>query len=204
MQEDGVRFPSPGEARRSGEAGDRGGARPRPGGFRGLSAAAGGEPLSPAAAGGFQGHESRRSPLGRRVGSPSGLSGTLHLLSCVPWGVVEEGGRADRNPLSPQQSLRPWCWQVCDCCCRKARLCARVCLGPRSEVSTSCDPLRDSRTRLLPQNPVEAWRQEGRVCAFCRAVGPEQGWGRGPAGRAGSHVGSGCCRALRREMRALM
>lgn len=33
--------------------------------------------------------------------SPSGLSGTLHLVSYVPWGVVEEGGRAVREPLSP-------------------------------------------------------------------------------------------------------
>lgn len=198
MQEDRVSFPSPGEAPRSGEAGDRGRARPEPGGFTGLSAAAVGETLSPVSSVAFRNASLAGSPLGRRVGRPFWALGDSASGQLCPLGVVEEGGRAVREPLSPQQSLRPWCWQACDCCCRKSRLCARVCLGPRSEVSRSCDPLRDSRTCLLPQKPVEAWHQEGRVCAFCRAVGPEQGLGWGPAGRVGSHVRSGrCCQALR-------
>lgn len=40
-----------------------------------------------------------------------------------------------------------------------------MCLGPLSEVSGSCDPLRGSRTRSFLQNPVAAGCQ-GQPYAF--------------------------------------
>lgn len=105
MQEDRVSFPSPGEAHRSGEAEDRGRARPEPGGFTGLSAAAGGETLSPMSAVAFRNASLAGSPLGRRVGKPLWALGDSASGQLCPLG--RSGGGRPRRPGTPFPLAEP-------------------------------------------------------------------------------------------------
>lgn len=177
MQDDGVSFLSPGGPSGGGELGGRGEVRPEPG-FTACQLQQDGDSC-PGPAGGLR---------------STGL--TVHTwvsLVKAPLGPVSAARDPPRPPPHTVDAVR-LCWQGrADFCSGKSCLCT-VCLGPLSEVSGSCDPLRGSRACSFLQNPMAAGCQ-GRPCVF-------SGWwvlsglGWGPAVHTGA-LGGSCCQALR-------
>lgn len=98
------------------------------------------------------------------------------------------------GPPRPHRQSPLRCWQVCADSGHGSHVpvpcLSRACA--HSEVSRGCDLLGDSRMHSFPWKPVEAWRQGGSFCAFCRVVGPVQ-QGLGAPGHMEAMVRRGCC-----------